>query len=604
MDQELLDLLARLQDETRSNPLTDEELATLKAGLQEAAASVDTANLSDEDIQLLAETADCMDAVNGELDARAVAAEERQAEAAALLERIAPPAAETTAEGETTAAEGETGAEGGEGETAPVETAPAGEPVAAGGAPAGAPGAGGPPAPASMAGRRSLPTISALARNRPKRAAPVLTATAGATEKPGSVLVAAADIPGVSAGAEVDLETFAHGAMRRFNAAQKIQTSDSDGDLIYFGTIQASYDEDRWLDMNEQANEDKMRRVVSQEALVASGGVCAPVAVDYSLSVLAVPDRPVKGALAQFGASRGGLRYILPHTLAQVTADGPAGVWTEANDVNPTSPTTKPHATFVCQTVQENYVDTVTSIAQFGNFQARYFPEQIAQYMETVEAVHSRVAEANLLAALSTGSTAVTGDNYELGAARDFLSTLDRAASALRYRHRMQPETPIRVVYPYWLNDMFRADMTKQLPGDSSAGGFDRLGTDDGTIANWFKVRNINTTLAYEAKTSAATAATFPTVQGAGQLVPWPLKSVVQMYPEGSWVFLDGGELNLGMVRDSTLNATNNFQMFSETFEKAIFRGHESMELTLSIAPTGGSAGTIAPTGSSETLGS
>jgi hypothetical protein len=42
--------------------------------------------------------------------------------------------------------------------------------------------------------------------------------------------------------------------------------------------------------------------------------------------------------------------------------------------------------------------------------------------------------------------------------------------------------------------------------------------------------------------------------------------------------------------------------MFSETFEKAIFRGHESLELTLSIAPTGASVGTVAST--TETLGS
>ena len=67
-------------------------------------------------------------------------------------------------------------------------------------------------------------------------------------------------------------------------------------------------------------------------------------------------------------------------------------------------------------------------------------------------------------------------------------------------------------------------------------------------------------------------------------------------------MFLDGGELNLGMVRDSTLNKTNDFQMFSETFEKAIFRGHASVQLAMKIDPTGTSVGAVVP--SPETIGS
>ena len=58
-------------------------------------------------------------------------------------------------------------------------------------------------------------------------------------------------------------------------------------------------------------------------------------------------------------------------------------------------------------------------------------------------------------------------------------------------------------------------------------------------------------------------------------------------------MFLDGGELNLGMVRDSTLNRTNDFQMFSETFEKAVLRGHESVAITMALCPSGATAGTV-----------
>lgn len=352
--------------------------------------------------------------------------------------------------------------------------------------------------------------------------------------------------------------------------------------------------------MDEFANDRKIDAVVSDEALVASGGVCGPVAVDYSLTTVGVADRPMISAAAQFGASRDGLRFILPHTFASVMTDGPASVWTEANDIALDDPATKPHATFACQSVQEYYVDAVTSIVQFGNFQARYFPEQIQEYMQTVDAVHARVAESNLLSTLHAGSAQTTADTYELGASREALAVLDRAVSAYRNRNRMRPNSPLRLVAPAFLRDMIRADLARQLPGDSG-GQAERLAVTDAQIDAFFAARNVNLTEVLDSYTGTtdygATAGYqgFPSVQGAGQLSPWPTKTTLWLYHEGAWMFLDGGELNLGMVRDSTLNRTNDFQMFSETFEKLVFRGHESVEITLEIDPTAASAAAVAP---------
>ena len=38
-------------------------------------------------------------------------------------------------------------------------------------------------------------------------------------------------------------------------------------------------------------------------------------------------------------------------------------------------------------------------------------------------------------------------------------------------------------------------------------------------------------------------------------------------FPEGTFLHLDGGVLELGIVRDSTLNSMNDYQVFGETFE-------------------------------------
>jgi hypothetical protein len=435
-----------------------------------------------------------------------------------------------------------------------------------------------------------LPRISRLAARAPARVRP-LAASARAT-----ALVASAGGHGVELDA---VTTVLADAMRREYQGRHHWA----GDRTTLLSLRAEVDEARRLGSDEVDNTRKLDAVTGPQALAASGGICGPVSVDYGVTSISQDSRPVQGAMATFQATRGGLRYVLPQTLAQVTATGPAAIWTQANDVNPTAPATKPHATFVCQPVQESYVDAITSIAQFGNFQARYFPEQVAEFLSNASAVHSRLAEGNLLSQLSAGSTQVSAGAYEMGAARETLGIIDRAASAMRFRHRMTPGAPLRLVWPLFLRDMIRADLAKNLPGDSGGRG-ERLAVADAEISAWFSLRHINITDTQDSPTGAATLQGWG-VQGAGQLLPWPATVATWLYPEGTWLFLDGGSLDLGMVRDSALNATNNFQMFSETFEKAVFLGHESHQLNLHVAPTGASIGTVAPPSEPvETIGS
>ena len=62
----------------------------------------------------------------------------------------------------------------------------------------------------------------------------------------------------------------------------------------------------------------------------------------------------------------------------------------------------------------------------------------------------------------------------------------------------------------------------------------------------------------------------------------------------GSFQFLDGGRLDLGVVRDSVLDATNDYETFVEPLEGIAFRGNEVYQVQSTILPTGGSAGSVA----------
>jgi hypothetical protein len=59
------------------------------------------------------------------------------------------------------------------------------------------------------------------------------------------------------------------------------------------------------------------------------------------------------------------------------------------------------------------------------------------------------------------------------------------------------------------------------------------------------------------------------------------------VFPEGTWAFLDGGTLDLGIVRDSTLNAQNRFQTFLEVWETVAKFGPFSYRITSSLCANG-----------------
>jgi hypothetical protein len=67
-------------------------------------------------------------------------------------------------------------------------------------------------------------------------------------------------------------------------------------------------------------------------------------------------------------------------------------------------------------------------------------------------------------------------------------------------------------------------------------------------------------------------------------------------------LFLDGGTLDVGIIRDSTLVGTNDYKMFVETFEGIAKVGVESLQVTSTIQVNGARAAlrdTLASTASS-----
>lgn len=335
-------------------------------------------------------------------------------------------------------------------------------------------------------------------------------------------------------------------------------------------SIEKRFPEGRRLGSNATENTRKIEAVASPRAVTAAGGICDPLDADHDHPICGERARPIRDALPNFNATRGGLRFAPSMTLGDLS-DG-ITVWTHATDQSP-GESTKDCPSLTCDEELEDTVDAVVACLTVGNFQAKFNPEFWASSLDLLMVEHDRVAEQQLLASIDASATDVTGQDLNDGSIVNVLLNLDKATAGIRSRHRLSRSTTFRAILPDWVRDALRAHLIRQNPH----GSLDQYSAADSAIASWFPSRNITPVWSPDADVFG--------VQNAGAINDWPGGDVtIRLFPEGTFVFFDGGTLDLGTeIVDSALNATNDRQAFMETFEKAVFRGCEAYELTVPV---------------------
>ena len=385
-------------------------------------------------------------------------------------------------------------------------------------------------------------------------------------------ITAGADIPGYTAGSTLEsMDTVAEAMAKRIHSLRRVNGGDGEQHIV--ASVTTSFPEERTLSTDAEENWAKVQNVVGPEALVAAGGHQAPFEVRYDIYGFGTTNRPVRDALPRFQADRGGIRFITPPVLSSY--DNAVGIWTAANDAATTpDPATK--ASLTVAAAQENTVatDAVTLQLQFGNLATRAYPELIARHNELGLIQHAREAEQYLLSKIAAGSTAVTTTSL-IGFGRDFLVQVGRAAVAYRSRHRLEADASLRVIIPSWVKDAMAADLALSMPGDSTLNAYSEI---DGYLS----ARGIVVSYALDQNVYGA--------QGAAALLEFADSFTWYIFAEGTFLFLDGGTLDLGIIRDSSLVGTNDYKMFIETFEGVAKVGIESLAVTSTINVNGAAA--------------
>ena len=144
-------------------------------------------------------------------------------------------------------------------------------------------------------------------------------------------------------------------------------------------------------------------------------------------------------------------------------------------------------------------------------------------------------------------------------------------ARAYRDKYRMAPDATLDLIAPAWLEGALAADVIARSATTDYANALQRA-------SMVWSGMNINVQYVYD----------WQQLLGFGG---WPATCDLLFYAPGTFVKTDGGVINLGIVRDSTLNLTNDFQTFYETFEGVCMPGHEAILIDdLTVCPTGASS--------------
>lgn len=491
--------------------LTDDALAELESTLLTGFDDLRAGEHTPEAVAEMTQTVEAIESVRAEAERRITAEADRTALVDELLTRIEASTEEPPADPDAAPpAEGDDDAEGDdtEGDAAPPE-AEVDERV-----------------PVTASARRRAPLGSV------RKSAPV----PAIRPSQNLVITAAADIPGVPTGSRF-------GGIREVREAMHKRArglSDGQGAAVVYPIASFSKDipEDQWL-RGVPADAEVIARFangVDFDALVASGGFCGPLEPLYDICSNFDTDGLLD--LPTVGVSRSGIQVptplVFPTDLSTVVWN-----WTNADDIaaDPGDPLThKPCVTVPCPVWEDHILEAWGICVTAGNLADRSFPEGTTAYVEMVLAAQLHAANMAKQLKIKTGSTAVAGKDYG-GAAGSITTNVEEQAEVMRYVNRMSLSQSIDVNLPAWARGAMRGDLANRA-------GVVALNISDAEINGWFSDRNLRVQWLQDHPQAAPTTG-YPATVEAG------------MYPSGAWIEGDGGTLDLGVTRDSTLNATN-----------------------------------------------
>lgn len=304
------------------------------------------------------------------------------------------------------------------------------------------------------------------------------------------------------------------------------------------------------------------------EGLVAAG-FCAPLQVVYDYFSAASATAGTID-LPEVTATRGRISYPVPITPASL-ANTP-GIGSSFTGADDSAGTVKDCFTVVCGDDDPYELTATYSCLRLSNFDQVFYPERVEAVEETALVVAAHATNARLIDDIVTSSrTTFVNDLEDQGGSWvTFVRSVARESKRLRQAHKLGTEAPLEVVVPYWFSGSLAADTTAR---DSSTLG--SLVASQMAIEAELAKLSVNVQWVYDWQESGVAG-------GFDGFVSY------LMFAPGAVVHLRGATIDLGVVRDHTLNLANDFSIFVETFDGIAIPGDEVLYVSgVPACPTG-----------------
>lgn len=519
--------------------ITDEEITALESDL--VAEFDKTVDEGTHDVVLLTEIAESIEKIRTEATARETQRAEAAEKVAALAERVHaadPEDEEADSDEEVAPAQAETIEVVEETESNPEAEAPA------------------------DTEERELVTASADTQTpkAPSARAVARRTTTPEVAKPAPevVITAAADIPGFTSGSNLDTV-----AMAKAMHAKARTLSNGSG---YVPVASINLPIEHKLGADVAHNLDVIEEATKPSALTAAGW-CAPSQNLYTLFGIDAGDGLIDLPTVQ--VSRGGLNVPGFIGYADAVANGGLWTWTEADQDD--SEATKPCVYIPCPSFTDYRLEAEGICVTNGNLTDRAFPELTARYISLVVNTHLHRMSAAVINKIVATASGVSVSAVNSSASGSVLHAIDLQVADYRSQFRMGVNTVLEAVFPLWVKELLRADFAMR-----DAAGYSNVSDD--VIDAHFATRKVRAQFVHDYQ---------PLFSGAAKTA-FPGSFDFLLYPAGGYVKGDGGTIDLGVVRDSVLNATNDYTAaWSEQMYLVAQLGPDAREVSVSYDVAG-----------------
>lgn len=385
--------------------------------------------------------------------------------------------------------------------------------------------------------------------------------------------------------------------------ANDIPTSQLGNDAPRHKVASIKNEFDRTADMNTnpyvlQEIIDDLMNAEGSPALTAAGGWCAPNEIRYNFFNIAEEPSGLLD-LPTVGVTRGGLQWPVSPAIGDVffqaggsnPASGFGGfaftfantsdpwLWSETDDIlTVTGSVNKPTLRVPCSSFTSGRLEAYGLTVTAGNLTDSAYPEQTQNFLRLLRMAYAHAINARLISLVVAAATTFSGLGAGTqGATQTILDAVELAATDYRNKFAMADDAVLEVAFPRWVLAAMRADLVWRTE-------VERESVPDSVIRGWFTDRGVRAQFLsdWQVRGSGLPGTSATT------LVKFPSTVDMLVYAPGTFLHGQGMSLDLGVVRDSVLNAENDFTAaWAEETHMIAKVGHECRKYTITYGING-----------------